>query len=175
MKKALRVLKTVCKAILAAVMGILLLYNVYLLIARTAFGNGMPTVFGYAVAVVASGSMEPTFGTSDCIVIHAEKDYAAGDVITFYDDVRGEYVTHRIVLASEGMFATQGDANDSPDAFSVPQSAVVGKVVYVLRGAGGVVRFLQSPAGLLAVFGGGVLLWVAMDLISERERKKSDA
>ena len=57
MKKALRVLKTVCKAILAAVMGILLLYNVYLLIARTAFSptelaiSTVTAVFGAPVVI----------------------------------------------------------------------------------------------------------------------------
>ena len=175
MKKAFRAVGTALRVLVLVLAGLLLLYNIYTLVARYAFGEGIPTLFGYGFAVVETGSMEPEIAAGDFVVLHAEEEYAVGDVITFYDSERGEYVTHRIVLASEGMFATQGDANDSPDAFSVPQSAVVGKVVYVLRGAGGVVRFLQSPAGLLAVFGGGVLLWVAMDLISERERKKSDA
>lgn len=181
MKKFLRIAAVVLKAILGLLMGLLLIYNGYMLIARYAFGNDMPTVFGFGGAVVASGSMEPALEINDFIVTKAQEEYEIGDIIMFYDETRGAYVTHRIILVSGDMYATRGDNNNTPDDFSVPKRAVVGKVVSVWSGFGGVIRFLQSPAGFFAVIGGGLILWIATDLIggrkgkekNERERKKN--
>ena len=166
MRKALHILRIVVKVLLGLVMGLLFVYNVWSLVSRLAFGNDRPAMFGYTGAVVVSGSMEPVISVNDFIVVHAEENYAVDDVIMFYDDTRGEYVTHRIILAADGYYTTQGDANNAPDPFSVPQSAVVGKVVWVMEGFGAAVRFVQSPAGFFAVIGAGILVWLGMDVIS---------
>ena len=65
------------------------------------------------------------------------------------------------------MYATKGDANDSADNFSVPSSAVVGKVVAVLPNVGKAVGFLQSPLGLVAVLGAGAVIWLLTSLLPE--------
>lgn len=171
MRTALRIVKIAVKALICLLAGILLVYNVYMLIARYALKQDMPTVFGCAFAVVASGSMEPYLSVNDMIVTRAQEGYAVGDVIMFYDAARGEYVTHRIIIASDGVYTTQGDANSSPDRTVVSDGAVVGKVVAVLAGAGTAVRFLQSPAGFFCVLGGGVVLWLVMDLLSGLGKK----
>lgn len=134
----------------------------------------MPTVFGYSFAAVVSGSMADEIEVGDLIVTKAQEKYAVGDIITFYDSRSGTYITHRIILVSEDMYATKGDANDAADDFSVPRSAVVGKVVAVLDGFGNVVSFLQSPAGLFCVLGGGIVLWVLTDVCTEVFRKKHE-
>ena len=167
MKKIIRVAATVVKVILYAVVALLLVYNVYILAARYLFHNGMPTFFGFGIAAVASGSMEPEISTGDLVVTRTQGDYAQGDVIIFYDAESGSYITHRIILVSDGMYATKGDANDSADNFSVPSSAVVGKVVAVLPNVGKAVGFLQSPLGLVAVLGAGAVIWLLTSLLPE--------
>lgn len=173
-------IKIVVRAIMLIAVILLALYNVYMLIQRYAYGNGMPTVFGYGTAVVVSGSMdtgenpETDIRINDLVIVKAQDSYEVNDVITFYDSSSGTYITHRITLVSaEGTYATKGDANDAEDNFSVKQAAVVGKVVNVIRGGGNVIAFLQSPLGLLAVLGGGVVVWLLMDVITSL-CKKSD-
>lgn len=166
MRRAFQVVRTVVRSLLAVVLVLLVVYNAYMLVQRYVYGNTMPSVFGYASAVVVSGSMEPEISVGDMVVVRAEQAYTEGDVITFYDPNMGEYVTHRIILTSDGLYTTKGDANNSQDSFSVSYDAVVGKVVCVLRGAGAAISFFQSPAGLFTVLAAAVVIWVAIDLIS---------
>lgn len=175
----IRFLKTVniiVRAVLVAACLALCAYNVYILVARYAFGNGMPTVFGYAGASVVSGSMDDDSGDDDIevgdfVIIRAQSDYAVDDVITFLWD--GVYITHRIESVTAQGFVTHGDANgkyrEQPD-----RSAVVGKVVRVLKGAGGALEFFRSPAGLLVAIGAGVLVWIGADIVSGLIEKKDD-
>lgn len=157
--RALHAVSTALRVLAIALAALLLAYNVYTLVARCAFGVGIPTVFGYGCAAVETGSMEPEIAAGDFIVVRAEDEYAVGDVITFYDSVRGQYVTHRIILVSGSGYTTKGDANNAQDNFTVPPSAVVGRVVAVLRGFGRVVGFLQTPAGLLAIVAFAAAVW----------------
>ena len=136
MKKAFRIIKITVRTLVLVLVALLLAYNIYTLVMRYACGVGIPTVFGYGCAVVETGSMEPAIGAGDFIIVHAEEEYAVGDVITFYDSARGEYVTHRIILVTESGYTTKGDANNVQDNFTVPQSAVVGRVVAVMNGLG---------------------------------------
>lgn len=172
MQKILHVLRIIVKTLLCAAAGILLIYNVLAIAARLKSDGGVPTVFGFAGAAVVSGSMEPTISVGDFIVTKAQDGYFVGDVVMYYDSARGETVTHRIIAAENGWFVTQGDANNVPDDYSVPQSAIVGKVVLVVGGAGNAIRFLQSPAGFFAVIGGGVILWVGADIAASLFRRE---
>lgn len=169
-----KIVKTAFKALIVAVMLLLVVFNGYKLIQRYVYGNGMPTVFGYGSAVVVSGSMEPELRINDLVIVKAQQGYELGDVIMFYDSSAGAYVTHRIVSVSAEGFGTQGDANNAPDQYLVPTDAVVGKVVGAMSGAGNVVSFLQSPAGMLACVIVLAVLWLVPDLVSRRKRDLSE-
>ena len=174
MAKPRKVIRTVLRAVIACAAGLLLAYNGYIFIARTLFGVGMPTVFGFASAAVVSGSMADAIDTGDFIITRAQDEYAVGDVIMFYEAESNTYITHRIILVSGDTFVTKGDANNAQDDFSVPVSEVVGKVVSVWRGFGKVITFLQSPLGLFCLIGGGIVLWVLTDIGSEVFKKKDE-
>ena len=174
MKKALRAIGIALRVLAFTLIGLLLVYNIYTLVARHAFGVGIPTVFGYGFAVVETGSMEPAIAAGDCILIHAEEDYAVGDLITFLDADRGQYVTHRIVLRAADGFITKGDANSGQDPFTVPQSAVVGKVVGVLGGFGKFIAFVQTPFGILVLLAAGAAVWGAAALLSFLLRRRAE-
>lgn len=164
-------MRIIIRALLIAFAAAFAAYNVYMLVQRYAFGNGMPKIFGVATAVVISGSMEPEISVGDLVVVKEQKTYKEGEVITFYDSFSGAYITHRIVLAEGENYVTKGDANDSEDG-SIPQSAVVGKVVSVLRGAGNAVSFFRSPAGLFTVIAVCAVIWGVADIISILLEKK---
>ena len=179
MKKAFRAVGTALRVLVLVLAGLLLLYNIYTLVARYAFGEGIPTLFGYGFAVVETGSMEPEIAAGDFVILHAEEEYAVGDVITFYDSARGEYVTHRIILVTESGYTTKGDANNVQDNFTVPQSAVVGRVVAVMNGLGSFIAFFQTPAGMFVLIAAAAAVWGATALgsylIGRRAAKKGTA
>lgn len=173
-RKIFRGFRIALRVVVIAAVVLLAVYNACMLIQRYAYGNDFPTVFGYGSAVVVSGSMEPEISVNDLVIVKAEDSYELNDVITFYDAASGTYITHRIILVEGEMYATKGDANSAADLFSVPQTAVVGKVVSVLRGAGKAVSFFQSPLGLLTVIGGGVVLWLIADVVSNVLKDKQE-
>lgn len=175
MRRGVRIVKGVVKGLLIAVVGILAFYNLYMLIARYAFHNDMPTFFGFSFAVVATGSMQPQIAAGDVIVTKAQENYEVGDIVTYLDASRGDYVTHRIVsITDDASFITKGDANNTEDLSPVPKSAVVGKVVSVWHGFGAVVQFLQSPLGLFVILAGGIILWLITDLLTGAFGKKDE-
>lgn len=93
-----------CVILLALCLVILL--NLWQLTSMKLTGQELPTIFGWSDAVVLSGSMEPTFSIGDLLVIHEEKTYQCGDIITFSD---GAFVTtHRIVEETGGRIYYQG-------------------------------------------------------------------
>ena len=83
MKKALKLIGKVLSAAITALLAILLCGNLYTIAARALTDELQPAVFGWSTAVVISGSMSGEIEVNDMVVIHREKSYDAGDIITF--------------------------------------------------------------------------------------------
>ena len=169
MRRFARIAANIGKGVLAALLALLLIYDGYILIAK-ASGVRAPTVFGFATAAVATGSMAPAIDAGDLIVTRAQDGYAVGDIVT-YLAADGTSTTHRIVAKSGGTYTTKGDANNAADP-AVGESAIVGKVVCALPGLGAAVTFLQSPAGLCIAAAAGIGLWLLIDLLSGRVKRE---
>jgi len=95
------------------------------------------------IMVVLSGSMTPIMLAGDMIVVESVNpdELTAGDVIAFQDPGgKDTFVTHRIIKIEEKdekrIFRTKGDANEEEDFFKVPDSDVVGKLIFVIPFAG---------------------------------------
>lgn len=179
--RAFRITGIVLKCIVTAIAALLLIYNIYVLVARLAFGIGIPTVFGFGFATVETGSMAPTINAGDFIVIHAEDRYETNDIVTYYDSSRSQYVTHRIIYVSDSGYVTKGDANNAQDNMTVTDGDIVGKVVLVAGGVGAFISFLQSPFGLLVAVGMCALIWAVFTYVpalifgkKDEETEKTD-
>lgn len=161
------------RVLLAAAVALLLVYNVYMLVARLAFKQEMPTFLGFSSAAVRTGSMEPTIAAGDYIVTLSRGEYEEGDVVMFRDPYGG-YTTHRIVGGSAEGFLTAGDANNgSVDPWRVGQEDIVGEVVLVIRNFGRAAEFFRTPLGMLSIVAGAAVLWLLADLprlIKKKER-----
>ena len=89
--------------------------------------NSVASIAGFTPLTVATESMEPTFGTSDLIIIQKcdPADLKEGDIITFHTIINNEYAlnTHRIVdivkdyTNDELVFYTKGDNNSWNDDY----------------------------------------------------------
>lgn len=123
---------------------------------------------------IVSGSMRPTIGVGDEILIQKKTDETeieVGDIITFFKIDQGEkYTTHRVVEIIETpklkqrYFRTQGDANPTPDADSISESSVTGVYVKNLGWLGVAVREAQLPVWQLAAFGPPLLILALLEL-----------
>lgn len=140
--------KRIAGAVLAVVLiaGLLAGGVLYLRFAQAE--GAMPMPFGYGLAVVMSGSMEPVLQVDDLVVIHAQDSYSVGDIIVFERD--GTRIIHRVIQVEGQTIQTQGDANNAPDT-PVSLSAVKGALVLRIPKAGAVVKALKTPGGICAV------------------------
>ena len=120
----------------------------------------------FQLYAVRSGSMEPTFGPRDLVIVR-EGEGQVGQPVTFSHN--GHIVTHRALSADAlGALTTQGDANKTPDPWVIPQADVIGGVATVVPGVGYWLVYFKSLPGLGSLFFTGValcLLWpIAEDL-----------
>lgn len=115
-----------------------------------------PSVLGFSVLQVRTGSMEPEIPVNGIVVTFKvkPKSLKVGDVISFYSndvDISGKVNTHRIVEiknseSGELIFCTKGDANDAIDAAVVFERDLVGKVVVNIGTIGGsFIEVLRNP------------------------------
>lgn len=156
------------RGLLIAVLSLILAFNLYTIFMRAAMKEPMPTVFGYASAIITSGSMGDAVKLDDYIITHRESSYAVGDIVT-YVSKNDTLITHRIVAITEDGYVTQGDSNNVADA-AIRAEQVRGKVVFRIPKVGAFVDFFRSPLGALCLVALGFLLLVVMPY---RHRKKT--
>ena len=154
MEKAKKIFSRVMTALSVAifVFGLVIFVSVL-----NAAAGKVPSVFGFSVLQVTSGSMEPEYMTGSVIIVRETDvtELKVGDVISFYSrdkDISGKVNTHRIIKiehmidGDEPIFTTQGDRNELPDKNKVHSAHVIGKVVYDLGTvSGSVIGVLQNP------------------------------
>ena len=155
------------RRIALAILGILLGLNVYHTNARNLAGKKLPMPFGFGMAVVLSGSMEPILNVNDVIIVRESESYSINDIVV-YDNGR-EMIVHRIIEQNGDTLTTKGDVNNISDD-PISAEAVKGKVVFSIPYAGVVVKALRSPVGMIVIILTAVLLIEG----SFRRKKESD-
>lgn len=125
-------------------------------------GDGRPSLFGFEMLVVTSGSMEPALSPGDLVIVdHDDDEHSTGDLVVFRRGT-GMLVTHRIVGVVESVdgsirYITRGDANDSVDIDPVEPVDVIGEVVTTVPLVGRVMFGARSLDFLLPVLIGLLL------------------
>lgn len=161
-------LKRLLRTLLLLAVSLLLGVNIYLWNARNVAGNALPMPFGYGVAVVLTGSMEPELYADDLIFVRAQEDYALRDVVVYQSG--SSLVVHRIIETDGETVVTKGDANNTADE-PIRAEYIKGRVIGRLSGVGGVLRLLKSPVVVIAMAAAALLLLEG----SFRKEKKQDS
>ena len=166
MKERSRFKKTV--KIIAVTLAVLIaIYSAAYLIVTIATGDSLPTPFGFASAVVLTGSMEPTLSANDLIFVSSRDRYGVGDIIVFSNG--GTPVVHRIISVDEerGMAVTKGDANNVADE-PIPLGRIKGKLLFSIPKVGVIPRFVRTVPGMIIV----LTLLLVLLYLSKRSRAK---
>ncbi|MBR5329417.1 MAG: signal peptidase I, partial [Firmicutes bacterium] len=158
----------ILRRVVLALCGVILGLNLYMINAHNLVGNQLPMPFGYGAAVVLSGSMEPTFSQGDLLVVKETDEFAEGDIVVYQDGIG--LVVHRVVGFDNGAVITRGDANSVNDE-PVALTAVKGKVLFWIGGAGHFVNFLKSPIGIILVLAAALLL---IELPRRNEKRRDE-
>lgn len=165
-KKILNALTTVLLIVLIALV-------VFVFISR--IKNESPSVFGYHIFQVSSGSMEPELMTGD-VILDKEVDPSeiqVGDIITYKGmkgDLENKIVTHKVKevkITSDGRrhFITQGIAKGAIEDPEFDESYVIGKYQRKIPLLNHLYTFFLSDYGLIA-FVGLIVILFAYEIIS---------
>lgn len=141
--------KTLIRRLLLILIGLFLGVNAYSANARIMVGNALPMPFGYGIANVLSGSMEPTFSRGTLLLVKETPEIAVGDIVVYQTD--SMLVTHRITALDGDTVITQGDANNVADE-PFDRSQIKGKVIGWVPGLGTAVEVLKQPAVSITLF-----------------------
>lgn len=157
-----------------------IIYTIFMLImivliftvARERFTGKEPSLFGYKLYTVESGSMIPELKINSLIIVKKTlpKEIEIGDIITYYGKRSSTRVTHRVVdVGGENeYFITRGDANNVEDSLPVEKERVVGKVIYSIPYLGYILKFLSSIQGIVFIVSMGIL-WMIFPIILKKQ------
>lgn len=111
----------------------------------------VPSLFGVDASIVLSSSMEPNIPVGALSYIDSKtgvEEIHVGDVIAF--KTGNKKVIHRVIRLNDETktIITQGDNNDHPDT-PIKYDSYCGKVVYHISKAGFVLKWIQSPIGMM--------------------------
>lgn len=130
-----------------------------------------PSLGGYTVFRITTGSMKPSYDTDTLILVKKTdpSQIRVGDVISFYSAdpaLEGSVNTHRVIAVekdgTEWKYTTQGDANNTPDQYGTDSSALIGKVVGSSLILGKLARLVANPLIFIPV----ILIPLVVILIS---------
>lgn len=123
-----------------------------------------PSLLGYKLFHIITGSMEPTIEVGGNVVVKEVDPVTlkVGDIITFRSrdaQIYGQANTHRIMEicrdeSGELYFVTKGDANNREDILHVQASDLYGKVVFYTNASkwfGLFFDFIHTKEGFITV------------------------
>jgi len=156
----------------ASIIPYLMLLASFILIIQVAVSikkGDSPTLFGRAVFVVVSPSMEDTIMVGDMIFVDTTPEHlTVGDIITFRQPGQENIViTHRIIDMKEvdgvHYYSTLGDNNFESFDWEIdfPESNVIGKYISKSTFLGGIYVYLFSN-GLNVLFIAIILVFVTI-------------
>lgn len=106
---------------------VVLWINIYMMNPFGIAQNQFSMMFGYGIAQVLSGSMEPTFSEGTILLVKKTQKVKIGDIIVYQSG--SELVVHRVMDIKEDIIFTKGDANlvaDKPFHKSDVRGVVIG-------------------------------------------------
>ena len=154
----MKVLKYIILSLLVLLYG----SQLYLGVMSTQVDN-LPKLFGVGEVVFLSGSMQPTIEVGSLGIVHEEKNYKEGDIVTYIKD--RTLITHRIKeIKSDKEIIVQGDANNIADE-PISKDMIEGRIIITIPHMGSILQILKTPYGIAGVAGIGVIiaLWPERD------------
>lgn len=165
----LRKISRVVSQLLLALTTLVLVVLVFILLQSRISGD-TPTVAGYQIYIVLSGSMRPAFNAGSIVLVRQLEPNAVrvGDIITFLASKHADdLIVHRVVAVNQTVphsFTTRGDANNMNDVLPVPAGNLVGRVEYSIPYLGYLFSFVRSRMGILLLVIGPAILMLSFEL-----------
>lgn len=149
--------RKIVNIISTVILVLLIAFVIFLFIIR--LSGQTPSIFGYQVMRVTSGSMEPTLMVGDVIMVKETdpSEIHKDDIISYESiqgDLKGQIITHRVVeeparVEDTYFIQTQGDVEGAALDPRITDRQVKGKYLYKLEFLKGIYTFFLSPYGII--------------------------
>ena len=114
----------------------------FIIISPKVFKNHYP--FGIKVAVILTGSMEPTLKINDFVIIKKPNNIKVNDIISYKNDTSEKEIIHRVIKIDNNKVITKGDANNTED-MPIDKKNVTGIYVSKIKYLGQIISFIKKP------------------------------
>lgn len=178
MKKVLKIIGNIFTVFLI----IIIILSAYSMFEYRRNPNKTPSVLGFKVMSVLSGSMRPYLEPGDMIVDKKidPAELMVGDIITYR--IGRTLVTHRVVqiTSKDGQtyFQTKGDANNVEDEHLIRESQIEGRLLFKIPYGGYFAQFVRSLPGFILFVILPIVVFIGLelkDVLAEigKEQKKA--
>ena len=157
---------SIIRRVLLVVIGFIIGGNIYFANARGIVGNQLPMPFGYGMANVLSGSMEPTFSKGTLLFVKDTRNIKEGDIVVYQSGQ--ELIVHRVIAIKDKKIITKGDANNIADQ-PFDKTQIKGKVIGFVPVLGSIAAILKTPLAMI------MIIILALFLIEGSFRAQRDA
>ena len=137
----------VVQVLLCLVLAVPLIGGIWLRGAGVTRTNTAPQVLGQLVYLQQEETMSPEIKAGDLVLGKPREQYLPGEAVLAADGARVRAL--RVVGAVGEQLILRGDGEDSQAETLFEPEQVLGRVETVLAGAGAVVGFVASPAGMI--------------------------
>ena len=164
-EKAKKALKVTGRVLGIALIVIEVLLIVFLVFSKVQ--GGPPSIFGYQMYFVRTGSMRPYLEVGDVIIAEEyEGEELAigenGDIVTYWGEVNGtpQLITHRVIAVEGNTVTTMGDDNPTPDepiskdeivAVMTYKTVIIDDIYGLISTAWGFWLFVFAPIAALII------------------------
>lgn len=152
----------VIKIIIFSLFLLISLVYLFIIVSPKVFKGFYP--FGIKVAIVSTGSMEPTLKINDFVVVKKPKQIQINDIISYKEDSSDIEVLHRVIKINDDEIITKGDANNIEDK-PITSDKVTGIYVTKIKYFGNMINFIKKPV----VFSLIITFFVILMLIPSKD------
>lgn len=182
-KSVLSPILTVIGVFLCVIFGLMLIFNITIIIKGAMNSNEPPTVLGKIPLVVLSGSMSGNkdghIEVGDLIIVDKvdTDELEVGDVIAFWQ--HESITTHRIIEISKDengdtQFITKGDANNIEDQEPIKEDKVIGILENRIPELGNIILFFREPLGTALCIGVPAVILLVYYTIRQKKYVKDN-
>ncbi|WP_050616502.1 signal peptidase I [Bacillus testis] len=173
----MRVVGKIVSSFIGVLFVLILVFALFLFTSNKMHPGSIPTLFGYKMMTVLSGSMRPEFNPGDIVIAKDVNptELKKGDIITFIRKDK-KYVTHRIIdvkKESSGLYyTTKGDANNTQDPELTFEKNVRGIYLVHIPYLGMIINKLSGIYGFLLLVVMPIILLVGIEIKEKITKNK---
>lgn len=163
----MKIIQQIVKYLMIVLVSIIVGLNVYSLNAKVLLRDPLPMPFNKGIAIVMSGSMEPTLSVDDLVIVEKEEKYNIGDIVIY--QTNNNLIIHRIIEIDDKEFIAKGDFNNTEDT-KQDIDVIKGKMIVAIPKVGYIVYLLKKPVVTISL----VVISLLLLEISYRSKEKED-